>query len=90
MTMSMSDNALRYSMLIRWSDEDQLYIVEVPELPGCKTHGRTYEEVVAQAQDAIDGWIYGHRALGYPIPKPDVYPTTDPAIRRPSTSHEAK
>ena len=48
--MNTSDNALRYSMLIQWSDEDQLYIVEVPELPGCKTHGKTYEEAVTQAQ----------------------------------------
>ena len=35
-----------YSMNIQWSDEDQAYIVTVPELPGCKTHGATYEEAV--------------------------------------------
>ena len=71
--MTMSDNTLRYSMLIRWSDEDRVYIVEVPELPGCKTHGTTYQEAVTQAQDAIETWIYGHRAAGHPIPKPSVY-----------------
>lgn len=75
--MKTSDNSLRYSMLIRWSNDDQLYIVEVPELPGCKTHGKTYEEAVMQAQDAIDAWIYGHRAAGYPIPKPAVYHASD-------------
>ncbi len=36
----------RYSMYIQWSDEDQVYIVTVPELPGCKTHGKTYVEAV--------------------------------------------
>ncbi len=37
---------LHYSMLIQWSDEDEAYIVTVPELPGCKTHGSTHEEAV--------------------------------------------
>ena len=73
--MTASDN-LRYSLWIRWSEEDHLYIVEVPELPGCKTHGKTYVEAVIQAQDAMDTWIYGHRALGYPIPQPDLYDAT--------------
>ena len=75
--MGRNDNTARYSMRIHWSDEDRVYIVEVPELPGCKTHGRTYEEAVRQAQDAIDGWIYGHKAAGYPIPKPSVYHAMD-------------
>ncbi len=75
--MGMNDNAVRYSMRIRWSDEDRVYIVEVPELPGCKTHGRTYAEAVTQAQDAIEAWIHGHRAAGYPIPKPSVYHAMD-------------
>jgi predicted RNase H-like HicB family nuclease len=83
--MSTSDNAiLRYSMRIQWSDEDQVYIVDVPELPGCTTHGRTYEEAVTQAQDAISGWIYGQRATGYPIPKPNVYHALDRQFSNPS------
>jgi predicted RNase H-like HicB family nuclease len=82
-TMGTRDNALRYSILIRWSDEDQLYIAEVPELPGCKTHGATYEDAVAQAQDAIAAWIYGHRASGYPIPQPAVYHAADRSVSRP-------
>lgn len=76
--MSTSDSAAsRYSMHIQWSEEDHVYIVDVPELPGCTTHGRTYEEAVMQAQDAIDGWIDGHRASGYPIPPPSVYHPSD-------------
>jgi len=48
---------LRYSMTIQWSEEDHVYIVTVPELPGCKTHGKTYVEAVKQGQDAIESWI---------------------------------
>jgi predicted RNase H-like HicB family nuclease len=60
----------KYSMEIIWSDEDQAYIVTVPELPGCKTHGRTYEEAVQQGKDAIRSWIDASRAWGDPIPPP--------------------
>lgn len=49
----MKTEPLRYSMYIQWSEEDQAYIVTVLELPGCKTHGKTYVEAVKQGQDAI-------------------------------------
>ena len=61
---------LRYSMIIQWSDEDQAYIVTVPELPGCRTHGETYVEAVQQGQDAIESWIEANQAWGRPIPAP--------------------
>lgn len=81
----MSDKGVwRYSLCIDWSEEDHVYIVEVPELPGCITHGRTYEEAVAQAQDAMDGWIYGHHAAGYPVPPPRVYPAGPRTVSHPS------
>jgi len=57
-------------MVIIWSDEDQAYIVTVPELAGCKTHGNTYEEAVQQGKDAIRSWIDASRAWGDPIPPP--------------------
>ena len=60
-----------YSMNIKWSDENQVYIVTVPELPGCKTHGATYQEAVKQGQDAIESWIMVAQELGRPIPPPD-------------------
>jgi predicted RNase H-like HicB family nuclease len=63
-----------YSMLIQWSEEDQAYIVTVPELPGCKTHGATYEEAVKQGQEAIEGWIEDARAWGEPVPEPRILP----------------
>lgn len=62
----------RYSMIIEWSDEDHAYIVTVPELPGCVTHGDTYEEAVRQGQDAIESWIDVARELGRPVPAPRI------------------
>ena len=58
-------------MIIQWSDEDSAYLVTVPELPGCMTHGSTYEEAVKQGQDAIEGWIQVAQELGHPVPPPN-------------------
>ena len=66
-------DTLRYSMLIQWSDEDEAYIVTVPELPGCKTHGSTYEEAVQQGKDAIETWILFLKDVGEVIPEPEKY-----------------
>jgi predicted RNase H-like HicB family nuclease len=66
-------DTLRYSMLIQWSDEDEAYIVTVPELPGCKTHGSTYEEAVQQGKDAIETWILFLNDIGEVIPEPEKY-----------------
>jgi predicted RNase H-like HicB family nuclease len=66
----MNERYEHYSMTIQWSEEDGVYIVSVPELPGCKTHGKTYEEAVRQGQDAIATWIDGSHAVGLPIPAP--------------------
>ncbi|MBE3559557.1 MAG: type II toxin-antitoxin system HicB family antitoxin [Ktedonobacteraceae bacterium] len=63
-------NSKHYSMLIQWSNEDQVYVVTVPELPGCRTHGETYEEAVKQGQDAIESWLMVAQELGRPIPPP--------------------
>jgi predicted RNase H-like HicB family nuclease len=61
-----------YSMVIQWSIEDDAYLVTVPELPGCVTHGATYEEAARQGQDAIESWIDARRASGRAIPAPRV------------------
>ncbi len=71
--MSVADDLVEdrhYSMLIEWSDEDKAYIVTVPELPGCMTHGVTYAEAVRQGEDAIATWLNTARAWGDPIPAP--------------------
>lgn len=72
----MSDNIPhqeRYSTLIQWSDEDEAYIVTVPELPYCRTHGATYEEAVQQGQDAIDSWVWAVSESGHAVPAPRLF-----------------
>jgi predicted RNase H-like HicB family nuclease len=60
----------RYELIIYWSEEDQAFIAEVPELPGCAADGRTYGEVVANVEVIIGEWIETATELGRPIPKP--------------------
>lgn len=56
-----------------WSEEDQAYIVSVPELPGCMADGKTPEEAVKQAQIVIDLWIETAREDGETIPEPHLF-----------------
>lgn len=62
-----------YSMVIAWSDEDEAYIVTVPELPGCRTHGATRAEAIVMGEEAIAGWLAVARRWGRPIPPPRVF-----------------
>ena len=61
---------MRYELIIYWSKEDQAFLVEVPELPGCMSDGANYEEAVTNAQAVIAEWIETAKALGRPIPEP--------------------
>ncbi|HWQ68912.1 MAG TPA: type II toxin-antitoxin system HicB family antitoxin [Patescibacteria group bacterium] len=60
----------KYELIIYWSREDDAFVVEVPELPGCMADGATYEEAVANAQAAIREWVETAKAIGRPIPQP--------------------
>ena len=60
----------RYEVIIYWSGEDDAFIAEVPELPGCMADGATYAEALAAVQTVIDEWIETARELGRPIPEP--------------------
>ena len=60
----------RYEIIIFWSDEDDAYVADVPELPGCMAHGYSYEEALANAREAIDLWLNTAREFGDPIPEP--------------------
>ena len=60
----------RYELIIYWSKDDDSFVVEVPELPGCMADGQTYAEAVANAEVVIDEWIETARKLGRPIPEP--------------------
>ena len=53
-----------------WSQADERFIVEVPELPGCMADGTTCEEAIANAQSVVQEWIDTARSLGRPIPEP--------------------
>ncbi len=57
-------------MIIYWSKEDDCFVVEVPELPGCMSDGKTYQEAVSNAEVIIKEWIDTARDLGRPIPEP--------------------
>ena len=48
---------VRYEMIVYWSEEDQAFVVEVPELPGCMADGATYLEAIANAEVIIQEWI---------------------------------
>ncbi len=62
--------SIKYELIIYWSEEDQSFIVEVPELSGCMADGQTYKEAVENAQVIIEQWIETAKELGRPIPKP--------------------
>jgi predicted RNase H-like HicB family nuclease len=59
-----------YPMVIEWSDDDETYVVLVPDLPGCMAHGETPAKAAAEAQVAIEGWLEVAGELGRPIPVP--------------------
>ncbi len=60
----------RYEIIIFWSDDDQAFIAEVPELPGCKADGATYQKALANVEVIIREWIETGVELGRPIPVP--------------------
>ena len=60
----------RYEVIIYWSAEDQAFIAEVPELPGCAADGKTYREALANVEVVIQEWIDTATELGRPIPQP--------------------
>jgi excisionase family DNA binding protein len=63
-------NQQDYQMVIYWSDEDQAFIVEVPELPGCMADGKTRQEALANAETIIQEWVETARDLKRPVPQP--------------------
>jgi len=60
----------RYEIIIYWSNEDGVYVAEVPELPGCSAHGESYESALSNAKDAIALWIETAKEFNDPIPEP--------------------
>jgi predicted RNase H-like HicB family nuclease len=61
---------LRYEITIYWSEEDQLFIAEVPDLPGCAADGETYQEALQNIEIIMQEWIETAQELGRKIPEP--------------------
>ena len=57
-------------IIIFWSEEDQVFIAEVPELPGCAAHGDSPESALASCEEAIELWLDTARESGRPTPEP--------------------
>ncbi len=61
---------IQYELILYWSKEDQAFIAEVPELPGCAADGATYQEALVKAEPVIREWIETARELGRAVPEP--------------------
>ena len=60
----------KYEIILYWSKEDDAFIAEVPELPGCAADGNTYADALANIEQIMQEWIETAEELGRPIPKP--------------------
>jgi predicted RNase H-like HicB family nuclease len=60
----------KYEVIIYWSEDDEAYVAEVPELPGCMADGSSYQNALANAEIVIQEWIDTATELGRPIPEP--------------------
>ena len=61
---------IRYEIILYWSSEDDAFIAEVPELPGCAADGATRQEALANVEIVIAEWLETAQELGRPIPQP--------------------
>ena len=61
---------MKYEVIIYWSDEDQAFIAEVPELPGCAADGETYQEALQNVELIMQEWIETAQQLGRIVPQP--------------------
>jgi len=60
----------KYEIIIFWSAEDNAFVAEVPELPGCMADGNSYQEALSNAEQIIQEWIDTANELGRPVPEP--------------------
>jgi len=60
----------KYEIIIYWSDDDQVFVAEVPELPGCAAHGDSPDAALSSCKDTIDLWIDTAKESGRPVPAP--------------------
>ncbi len=60
----------KYEIIIYWSEEDQIFVADVPELSGCMAHGDTHQQALAHADEAVTLWLDTAREFGDPVPVP--------------------
>lgn len=60
----------KYEVILYWSEDDQSFIAEVPELPGCVADGTTYREALSNAEIIMQEWIETAKEQGRPVPEP--------------------
>jgi predicted RNase H-like HicB family nuclease len=60
----------KYEIILYWSNEDKVFVGEVPELPGCMAHGKTPEKALKNVNQAIELWIDTAKEFGDRIPEP--------------------
>ncbi|MCB1037101.1 MAG: type II toxin-antitoxin system HicB family antitoxin [Acidobacteria bacterium] len=60
----------KYEVIIYWSQEDEAFVAQVPELPGCAAHGDTADAALANSQQAIELWIETAKEFGRAVPEP--------------------
>ena len=70
--MNLTKNVLKYQMVIQWSDEDQCFLVALPDFPGSKwrTHGDTYQEAVENGIEALESLTIAYAAIHESLPMP--------------------
>ncbi|MEG4348698.1 type II toxin-antitoxin system HicB family antitoxin [Microcoleus sp. LAD1_D3] len=61
---------MKYELILYWSEEDQAFIAQLPELLGCAADGETYQEALQNLEIIMQEWIETANALGRPIPQP--------------------
>ncbi|TPG12133.1 type II toxin-antitoxin system HicB family antitoxin [Sphingomonas oligophenolica] len=66
--------APRYHINLFWSQDDDCWIADVPDLRYCSTHGDTPDQALANVHDAVLGWLEAARSAGKPIPEPHYRP----------------
>jgi predicted RNase H-like HicB family nuclease len=61
---------VKYEIIIYWSNEDEIFVADVPELPGCMAHGSTQESALRNAQQAMELWLEAASESGRAVPEP--------------------
>ncbi len=61
---------IKYEVVIYWSEEDNAFLAEAPELPGCMADGETYQDAISNLETIIREWIETAKESGRPIPEP--------------------